>query len=205
MLGVAPVAAFVVPTRDDELLVDRAPRLVRLVAIRHRQRVGIFDGERLVACVTRQHYRASRMLDVLARRREYAGLELRIHTPHRRRRDMYFEAIDACDAPTRSADLLGRRPTWAMRMPKVSVRDVEETDVVPTQLVVPFDVPASEGGAITPVDAALGVESEVKEPTSDLSATYEDICAESLDAEYGDALDFVTRIAENVFVCCVSI
>jgi len=47
-----------------------AGKKLALVVIRWQQRVGIFDGDRLVLCTTKRHYRASAAMELLNRRQE---------------------------------------------------------------------------------------------------------------------------------------
>jgi hypothetical protein len=83
----------------------------RLIAIRHRQRVGIFDGDSLVLCLTRRHYQASLVLKRLSERHEYSSFELKLYTPHLKKQSSFFAAIDSCTRAVPADGFCGRRAT----------------------------------------------------------------------------------------------
>jgi hypothetical protein len=89
------------------------PKIVRLVAVRWQQRVGIFHGDRLVLCTTKRHYRASGALELLVARPEYSGTELKIHTPHLAAQFKYREPIASCGDVQNSGAAFGRKPRYA--------------------------------------------------------------------------------------------
>ncbi len=91
--------------------IQSVPRVKRLIAIRHRQRVGIFDGDSLVLCLTRRHYQASLVLGRLSERPEYSSHELKIYTPHLKRQSSFFAAIDRCPRAIPALGFCGRRET----------------------------------------------------------------------------------------------
>ena len=89
---------------------------ISFAAVRWRQRVGIFDGDHLVLCVTKRHYRAGAALELLRTRPEYAGVSLRIHTPHRKFQDKYQAAIDGCSHVVLSSSAFGAKATYGDKM-----------------------------------------------------------------------------------------
>ena len=91
-------------------------RQVALVAVRWRQRVGVFDGDELVLCVTKRHYRASAALALLGTRAKYAGVRLSIYTPHRTKQVRYHSAIESCEHALTSGGTLGAKPTFAVKI-----------------------------------------------------------------------------------------
>ena len=87
----------------------------------------VFDGERLVLCVTKRHYRAAKALELLGRREEYQGLVLSVHTPHKAQQDKYHAAIEAAESVLKSSDTFGPRRSYAEKM-KDWAREKELSD-----------------------------------------------------------------------------
>jgi hypothetical protein len=96
---------------DSSSDVQSVQKVKRLIAIRHRQRVGIFDGDRLLLCLTRRHYQASLVLERLSERPEYSSFELRLYTPHLKKQSSFFAAIDNCPRAVPADGFCGRRAT----------------------------------------------------------------------------------------------
>ena len=90
--------------------------VIALIAIRWRQRVGIFDGDRLIVCFTKRHYRAHGAVDLLAQRPEYAGIDLRLYTPHLAAQMRYREAIQTATHVLVSSSALGAKSTHAEKL-----------------------------------------------------------------------------------------
>ena len=123
---------------DSELTPEAITRRnISFAAIRWRQRVGIFDGNSLILCVTKRHYRASAALTLLKARPEYTGIDLRIHTPHRRLQDPYQRIIDDCTQVVQSSAAFGAKPTYAAKLAKWCVFG----EVVATQSLNQDDPP----------------------------------------------------------------
>jgi hypothetical protein len=91
-------------------------REVSLAAIRWRQRVALFEGNRLVLCLTKRHYRAQAVLEFLSGKPEYQGARLKVYTPHSGRQVAYRNAIEACDDVLQSGLVLGERKTYAEKL-----------------------------------------------------------------------------------------
>jgi hypothetical protein len=91
-------------------------REVSLAAIRWRQRVGIFDGRRLVVCFTKRHYRGQAALEFLSGRPEYQGVRLKVYTPHSSRQPAYRDAIESCGDVLQAGLVLGERKTYAEKL-----------------------------------------------------------------------------------------
>jgi hypothetical protein len=96
--------------------VQSGRKVKRLIAIRHRQRVGIFDGDKLFLCLTRRHYQASLVLERLSERPEYSSHELKIYTPHLKRQSSFFAAIDNCPSAVLADGFCGRRETRSAKI-----------------------------------------------------------------------------------------
>ena len=108
---------------------------VSLVAVRWRQRVGIFDGDDLILCVTKRHYRASAAIALLKTRSEYAETNLRVYTPHLKRQAQYRPAIEACQHVLAADVALGGKKTYAVKImewtaSKGAKESVEESTVI---------------------------------------------------------------------------
>jgi hypothetical protein len=96
---------------DSSSDVQSVQKVKRLIAIRHRQRVGIFDGDSLVLCLTRRHYQASLVLERLSERPEFSSLELKLYTPHMKKQTSFFAAIDNCPRAVPADGFCRRRAT----------------------------------------------------------------------------------------------
>jgi hypothetical protein len=96
---------------DSSWDVQSVQKVKRLIAIRHRQRVGIFDGDSLVLCLTRRHYQASLVLERLSMRPEYSTFELKLYTPHLKKQTSFFAAINNVHRAVPADGFCGRRAT----------------------------------------------------------------------------------------------
>ena len=75
--------------------------------------MGIFDGDLLVLCVTKRHYRASVAIELLSKRASYQGAELKIHTPHKSKHLKYYSAIEESEHALNSGSVFGANRTYA--------------------------------------------------------------------------------------------
>jgi hypothetical protein len=81
------------------------------LVVRRNQRVGIFEGEKLILCVTKKHYKASRMLMHLAQ--SHGGLNIRLVSPRKSKQETFFEAVDNSEFVLKGDDICGRKETRA--------------------------------------------------------------------------------------------
>lgn len=85
-------------------------KCTQLIAIRHKQKIGIFDGEKLILCLTRRHYKASIVIDWLARKLEYANKKISIFSPKKAAQNRYFHAVEN-SAAVSAALICGKKKT----------------------------------------------------------------------------------------------
>jgi hypothetical protein len=112
----ASEAAAEEPSGKAQGLFGSTAREVSLAAIRWRQRVGLFEGSRLVACFTKRHYRAQAALEFLSGKLEYQGAQLRVYTPHSGRQLAYRDAIESCPDVLQSGLVFGERKTYGEKL-----------------------------------------------------------------------------------------
>jgi hypothetical protein len=113
---------------------------VCLVAVRRKQRIGIFHGNNLLLCLTKKHYKATQALEYLQRQNaEFQNVKLRLISPQKSKQECYFEAIDKADFVLSGQQVCGRKETlnqaienWKQRneisyvQPVVACESVEE-------------------------------------------------------------------------------
>jgi hypothetical protein len=85
---------------------------VTLVAVRRKQRIGIFHGDRLLLCMTRKHYKATQVLEYLQNRNaDFQNVKLRLISPRKSKQESYFEAIDTAEFVLAGQQVCGRKET----------------------------------------------------------------------------------------------
>ena len=86
--------------------------VVCLVAVRRKQRIGIFYGDNLLLCLTKKHYKATQALEYLRNRNvEFHNAKLRLISPRKSKQESYFEAIDKADFVQSGQQICGRKET----------------------------------------------------------------------------------------------
>ena len=113
---------------------------VSLVAVRRKQRIGIFHGDKLLLCLTKKHYKATQALEYLQKQNaEFQNVNLRLISPRKSKQENYFEAVDNADFVQSGEQVCGRKKTlneaienWKQRNgilyvePLVACESVEE-------------------------------------------------------------------------------
>lgn len=82
----------------------------QFVAIRYKQKVGIFENKKLIICLTRRHYKASNVIDWLSGKPEYAHKKISIFSPKKAAQNRYFHAVENSVAVS-AAQICGKKKT----------------------------------------------------------------------------------------------
>ena len=83
-----------------------------LWVIRHKQRIAIFDSENLILCMTKKHYKATKVLDYLMQPGQaYFGIKLKLISPRIKKQQALFEQINRTEMVLPAEQLCGRKET----------------------------------------------------------------------------------------------
>ena len=90
--------------------VNKEPKT--LWVVRRGQRIGIFDGKQLVSCMTKKHYKATRVIEHLVQKDGiYSGLNLCLVSPRKLKQAAFFDAVDSAEYVQRAELICGRKET----------------------------------------------------------------------------------------------
>ncbi len=85
---------------------------VSLVAVRRKQRIGIFHGDNLLLCLTKKHYKATQALEYLQKQNvEFQNVKLRLISPRKSKQESYFKVIDKAEFVQSGQQVCGRKET----------------------------------------------------------------------------------------------
>jgi hypothetical protein len=83
-----------------------------LWVVRHKQRIAIFDNDKMILCMTKKHYKASRVLEFLMQSGQaYFGMKLKLISPRITKQRVLFEQIDRTEIVLHAEQICGRKET----------------------------------------------------------------------------------------------
>ena len=83
-----------------------------LLVVRHKRRIAIFDSENLILCMTRKHYKASKVLEYLVQPGQpYFEIKLQLISPRIKTQRALFEKIERTETVLPAEQICGRKET----------------------------------------------------------------------------------------------
>jgi hypothetical protein len=88
-------------------------QIQRIVVVRRKQRIGFFVDDKLILCVTRKHYRASKVLEYLKKQiPDLRGEHVSLWSPRIVKQKTHHAMVDSADLVVPSWMICGRRETF---------------------------------------------------------------------------------------------
>ena len=83
-----------------------------LWVIRHKQRIAIFDNDKMILCMTKKHYKASRVLEFLMQSGQVCfGIKIKLTSPRITKQQVLFEQMDRSEIVIPAEQICGRKET----------------------------------------------------------------------------------------------
>lgn len=87
-------------------------QIQRIVVVRRKQRIGFFVDDKLILCVTRKHYSATKVLEYLKKRiSDLRGYNVSLWSPRLTQQKMHHESVDSAELVIPSWMICGCKET----------------------------------------------------------------------------------------------
>lgn len=115
-----PAAKILPNVNESQGTASGGATILKLLAVvRWRQRVGIFDGDHLILASTNsRHFVATRAMENISARPEFAGMEVKFWYPKRtdKRMEGWVPTLESLDSVASASSLFGTKPTLSDAM-----------------------------------------------------------------------------------------